>query len=517
MVWSTIRRHVSGARPVRVIGRLLAALSALALAAAAGEPAADRSGAPPESLSLRRAIQLALANNRNLMKAGLDREVQRFDLRVALDEFLPNLDVASGIRYNPVTTAGTETETRSGTASAVVTQRIPTGARFGLVWDNTATDRSTATAKVYDSSLFLQLDQPLLRGAGLGPNLAGVRIARLAEQNNVLEFQRTVMNTVTGVIFVYRALQQAQRQVEVSESAVTRAREQLRINRALVTSGILPPVEIIQTEADIANQEYNLLTAQATRDSARVALVKVLDVDRDSVFVPSEDIVLPEFALDPSTCRQLAFAHRPDYRQALQSKSISELDAAAARNNQLWALNLSSRYRLTGNDTTYPGAFDSTFSRHDEDWNVGLTLQIPFGDLTRRQAYLRARNRAHKADLDVTEVTENIELEVRDAYRTVELTSRRVRVATVARELAERKLDIEKGKLQVGRTTNFAVVTFQNDLISARLNEIAAQIAYLNSLTLLEQTLGTTLGVWGIRVEDYGDGTGPARAVASTP
>lgn len=514
MVSPAFSRPLQGARLHRAI---LIGICLLPAPLAAAETPAE---AIPEkretSLSLRQAIQLALMHSRSLEKAGLDREVQRFDLRVAEDEFIPKLDLISSARHNPVSTVGGySATTRTGTVTAALTERLPTGARFGLTWDTTAVDSSTALAKTYGSSVFLQLDQPLLRGGGLPANLANLRIARLAEQTNILEFKRIVIGTVTTVILVYRMLQQAQRQVEVSESALARAREQLRINRALVSSGNLAPVEIIQTEADIANQEYNLLTAQSNRDSARFALIKVLDIDRDTQLVSTDPLVLPEFTLDLATCRQLAFAHRPDYQQVQQGKAISDLGVVSARNQQLWSLNLSSRYRISGDDVDFTSAVDRSLARANEDWNIGLTLQVPLRDLTRRQSYLRARSRAQKAAIDLTEVTENIEIEVRDALRTIDLASRRVKVAAVARELSERKLEIERGKLQAGRTTNFAIVTFQNDLVSTRLNEIAAQIAYLNALTLLEQTLGTTLTIWGIRIEDLAQAPGPARAVTT--
>jgi outer membrane protein len=474
-----------------------------------------------EPLTLQQAIHLALLNNRTLEKAGLDRESQRFDLRVAEDEFFPNLDLTSTVRYNPLTEDGLETTTRTGSIAATVSQRAPTGARFGLTWDTLATDTVGSRSKVYDSGLYLQLDQPLLRGAGLRTNLTNLRVARLNEQVNLLEYKRIVMNTVSSVIFSYRALLQAHRQVEVAISARERAREQLRINNALVAHGIIPPVEIVQTEADIANQELNVLSARGILDAARYALVKILDVDRSTIYRPIDEITIPEFNLDTETARRLAYENRPDYQQVLQGKHVTQLSEYAARNNRLWALNLSSRYRLTGTDNSFPNALDRSLSRLNEDWNVGVTLQVPFGDLTREQAHVRARIRDQKASLDVTEVTENIEIEVRESLRIVRLAYQRAKVAAVARELAERKLEIEKGKLQVGRTTNFAIVTFQNDLITSRLNEIGAQIAYLNSLTTLEQTLGTTLDVWGIRIQELSrlsNSSQPAPVpVAATP
>jgi len=73
-----------------------------------------------------------------------------------------------------------------------------------------------------------------------------------------------------------------------------------------------------------------------------------------------------------------------------------------------------------------------------------------------------------------------------------------VDLATKARILAERQLAVEQEKLNVGRTTNFQLVTFQNDLVNAQNNELNAKIAYLNALSGLDQIIGTTLDTWKI-------------------
>jgi outer membrane protein TolC len=72
-------------------------------------------------------------------------------------------------------------------------------------------------------------------------------------------------------------------------------------------------------------------------------------------------------------------------------------------------------------------------------------------------------------------------------------------------ELAEKKLNIEQEKLGAGRTTNFQFVSFQRDLQTAQLNELSAMTAYLNSLTSLDDTLGTTLATWKIDVKKEDD------------
>ncbi len=489
-------------------------LAPLLFAAAASADETPPPAPPPaEGLTLRTAIRIALLNNRTLEKAALDRETQRFDLRVAEDEFVPNLNLSSTALHNPVTRADARSTTRDAGVSAEVTQRLPTGGRVAIVWTSDGTEVTPGGRPIdYDSSLSLRLDQPLLRGGGLRTNLANLRIARLAEEGNILEFRRTIINTVTQVVFAYRSLLQARLQLEVTETALLRAREQMRVNRALVDAGILAPVEIIQTEADIAAQEFNVLTARSALDSARFNLVKLLDIDRDAALEATDATDPPDFTLTLDEARDLAYANRPDYLQAEQALRIAGFGADVAKNNRLWSLALTSRYRLDGSDEALGDAIDRTFSRADENWSVGLTLDVPVGDLTRRQGLLRARSRALKAAIDLVEARENIEIELRDAFRSIELNLQRVRVATVGRELAERKLEIERGKLQSGRTTNFAIVTFQNDLVRARLNEITARITLLNALNALDQTTGSTLEAWGIRIEEL-DGGRPAPVV----
>ena len=55
-------------------------------------------------------------------------------------------------------------------------------------------------------------------------------------------------------------------------------------------------------------------------------------------------------------------------------------------------------------------------------------------------------------------------------------------------------------KLKSGLTTNFQVVTFQNDLRTSEINETDSIINYQNALTEFDQALGTTLKTWKIEL-----------------
>ena len=121
------------------------------------------------------------------------------------------------------------------------------------------------------------------------------------------------------------------------------------------------------------------------------------------------------------------------------------------------------------------------------------------------RAYLGAKNDLEKALLAFEKMKLDIEISVQNAVRNVDSNYRSLLSAKLARELAERKLSIEQEKLGAGRTTNFQLVSFQRDLQTAQLNELSAMTTYLNSLTNLDDTLGTTLTTWRIEVKKEDD------------
>jgi len=114
---------------------------------------------------------------------------------------------------------------------------------------------------------------------------------------------------------------------------------------------------------------------------------------------------------------------------------------------------------------------------------------------------LRASTALQQAEHNLTELRQNIDIEVRNAVRDVAVRLRQVELARRARDLAEQKIDIEREKLRLGLSTNFQLVIFENDLVNARNNEVNTTIAYLNALTAFDRTLGTTLETWKIDIK----------------
>jgi outer membrane protein TolC len=98
------------------------------------------------------------------------------------------------------------------------------------------------------------------------------------------------------------------------------------------------------------------------------------------------------------------------------------------------------------------------------------------------------------------ETRQTVEHRIRDATRNVQTRWRQLELSIKARDLSRQKLEAEKEKLQVGQSSNFQVLSFENDLRNAENARLNAQITYLNTLTELDERMGKTLDVWSIPI-----------------
>ena len=91
---------------------------------------------------------------------------------------------------------------------------------------------------------------------------------------------------------------------------------------------------------------------------------------------------------------------------------------------------------------------------------------------------------------------------------TAQSNTERVQAAQAARELAQKQLEAEQSKFEVGMSTNYNVIQSQRDLATAQNNELQAILNYRKSLVELERLQQTTLQNLNITVIAAGGAVG---------
>ena len=450
--------------------------------AAAQSPVPESAGADPGllRLDLREAIFLALRNSRAAIEARIGREEQQ----LALDEAEERYDPKAG--DFGVRTGASSTSDETASVALGPSLRVPTGGSFSLRWSKPLTgqsDRSPATS--------LTFRQPLLKGFGPEIDRWPLRRARLLERVDIRAFRDRVAGVIGSVIGAYRGALRAARRVTIAREALARAERQLEINRALVEAGRMAPQDLVQTEATVADREYSLTDAENSLENANSTLVNILDLEEGVRIEPSEEPPIEPERPDLEESMETAFARRTDWLSAELGLEFARMDLRIAEDNRLPDLALDAR-------ATHRGSSERT------DYAGGLTLTVPLWDEGPRRALVRARNGVRRAEMRLAERRQSIRIQVRRSVHGVAVALRRIDLAGQARELAERKLDIERLKLQQGLSSSFQLDRFEDDLVNAQRRELDAVVGYRNALDSLSRTLGTTLDRWGIAIEQVG-------------
>ena len=117
----------------------------------------------------------------------------------------------------------------------------------------------------------------------------------------------------------------------------------------------------------------------------------------------------------------------------------------------------------------------------------------PISNKAARSDYDRALSAKKFAQAQVDATAQQIALEVRNAIIRVEMNRAHIETAAKARETAQKTLDAEQKKFDLGVSTLFFVLQDQTNLTIAQTNEVQALVNYTKSLVALDRATGQTL------------------------
>ncbi len=446
---------------------------------------ADSGGTVPATvfdLTLEDAIGRALERNRPLLNRRLDREVERFALDVAGDRWRPRVSVSPFLRRE----SADRVENRRAGIGARTTLRVPTGGEFALGWDEALSSAFGDTRKQT-----LSFTQPLLKGAWPSVETAPIRRARMEERIGFLALRQAVADLIVEVVGSYRALVAASRQVEIGETALRRAREQLEATRALIRAGRVARREAIRSEAAVANRELSLARARNRLEAANFRLIGLLELGSTVRVRPLDGLTVEPGQGAPEPSLDEALGSRAEFQQARLRVEIARVGLVVARSNVLPDLSLG--IELSRDRT---GRSDSL---------LRLDAVIPLNDRAPELERLRARNALRKAERDLAELRESVGIALRQAVNDVEVGLRLIGLARDASALARENLAIERNKFGQGLSSTFEVAVSEDELVRAEQAELDARLAWLDARTRLDRVSGQTLARWGVALKAVGE------------
>ena len=463
----------------------------------------------PVRLELTRdgAVLSALARNPSLVVQRLTAEISSTNVQDARAQFDPALQASASYRKDSSVSSGATSSTVVGSggqpshsrqyqSEVTVSEYLPTGTEVYLS-GGMSRSRPDSTDWTYTGSWSAGINQSLLRGFGLGPNLVALRQARNAEAVSQQELRSFVLELVHQVEVAYWELVLATETLKIREFSVQLASEQLKLNEDMIAVGKLSGDARVSAEAELASQEADLVDARAAVKGQAIDLIRLVNPEAEVQWelspVPVDPPEVQSVDVNAQVSARLADMYRPELIQSRLSLANRQLEVEKTRNELLPKLDMFASYsRLSSGATTR----DAT--RHLDDnelasYEIGLSLGLSPLNRSERAGFRRAELDQQKAEASIENLKQLIEAGVRQDVIEVQRQWERVRSTQQVVKSRAEQLEVEKSKFLVGKSTNLDVSLVQRDLIEAQLAEVTARIKYIESLTGLYLGEGTLL------------------------
>lgn len=475
-------------------------------------------------LSLRDYLGLVVANNPDVVIQRLTVQFSQDAITRAFAPFDPFL-TASFSATRSITPTGTLLQGASTLNTLTqplqlgYTQTFEPGTQLAITYNDfkTSTNSSFSTYNPeLSSSINFSVTQPLLRGRGVYINMLPVTIARsrlraadYAFQNQLLQLITAAESAYWDVVGARENLRVQQESLKLAEAALTRAQKELEL-------GATSPLEIYQPQANRAAAELQVSLAQYQLAQTEDALRRQIGADLDPklreipiVLTATLEPPADSAKVNPQEAVAKAMETRPDLKNVVQSMDADDLSIKLTNDGLRPNLSLNAQYGSQGlggiyypetnllNPTTpvvpVPGgigeALAGTFGFSNPTYGMGLTLQLPIKD---RQTAANLADALVQKKIDAytkRSTEENIRLQVLQAVQSLNSAKEGIRIGTIARDLARKRVEADQKRYELGAITLYFLLSSQTDFITAESNLVNQIINYRRGeLNLLQRT-----------------------------
>jgi len=463
----------------------------------------------PIKITPAKAILIALENNRSLSVEKMNPFIQKTFEQQLRAEFDPTIEAEiSGLRSKAEMLKqpeGYNGHSTSNIYEGIISLKkfFPTGTFLEADAIVETTDSDVYNRTFSSARLGLSATQSLLRGFGSEVNLAQLRQSQIDTDISQYELRGFSETLVAQVETAYWDYALSRRQIEIVLESVKVAKQQIAETQEMIKVGTMAEAELAALQAELASQQQELINARSLQESARLKLLRLLNPLGDSLW--SRDVILvhppflPNIELDEVQSHvSLATSIRPEINQAKLEIKQKDLEIVRTKNGLLPRMDLFISLGKTGYSDSFVNSAND-ISEENYDVMIGVNLEYPLFNRDARAQHQRSLLRRDQAEMALNNLTQLIELDVRNAYIEVNRTREQISASTATRRFEEEKLRVETEKFRVGHSTNFFVAQAQRDLLLSKINEVQSVVDFLKALIQFYRLEGSLLERRGIK------------------
>jgi outer membrane protein TolC len=492
------------------------------------EPAAEATGTPL-ALTVEEAVEIALERNYAVQLAELDVANANAQIREQWGSLYPQASLSSSYTRNVVSAnpfAGSDAGGLFGALGALDwlayneqarTDDDPTTEPISLEEFRRRQAEGQAAAGITASASDNPFSVPnqFFNGVSVSQTLysgaafAAVRGAQSLREINEAALAQRRDEVIHQTRQAYYTALLATRQADVVAASVERTAETVEETDLLVAQGVVPKLNRLQAEVQLANLQTQLIQARAAAEAARDALLLTLGLPVDQPIALRGELAAPT---EPYRTVGLvdavgvALDERPDLAQARLAIRLQEVQRNITRAAYFPSVSAFADFGFNGNVpsnrqvVTQTGPFEYETSDRgffsDAYWDPSLSVGVRlnwtlFDGFQRRYQMQQRRIAIEQAEVRLAQAEQAAQLEVAQALRAVESARQRLAAQEQTVATAETAYQFAFERMANGVGTQLDVRQASDNLDQSRLLYLQAVYDLLVARSNLERATGT--------------------------
>ena len=417
-----------------------------------------------DNWDLERCITTAIENN---------LDVQRSSLQVGLAE--QNLTGSKGA-YLP-------------SANLFLNSNMNFGRTVDPFTNTFATDKVRSDA--YGINANWQIFNGLQRYNRYKQSQLGVMSAKYDADKMVNDISLAVTRSYLEILFNKEILSVAREQVDVTKKQEIRTRK-------MVSAGSLPEGDLLDIQAQLAQEELNEVTAQNNLDISRLKLLIVMRMDTLEDFL----IQVPDIEVDklsalgstPSFVYMKAIEILPEVKSAQMQYMSSERTVSAEKGRISPSLSVSGSVG-SGYSGKNPNDFGNQVSDNFNQ-TLGVSLSFPIlNSLSTHTAISRAKVNQELAENQMEQVKYQINETVKRAFYDAQAAKKKYTANEKSVSATKQSFEYANKRYELGMMNALEYSQSKNNMMRAESNLLQAKYDYVFKSKILEFYMGKPLSL----------------------
>ena len=415
----------------------------------------------PKQWTLRNCIDYALEHNITIRRNRINVESTQEDVKTAKADFLPSL---------------------SGNISQRIVNRPNSASGTIISGDNITTSESKTS---YNGSYGIDASWTVYNGSKRVNTLKQQQLNSRIAELTVDESENSIEENITQL---YVQILYSAEAVKVNESTLEVSQKEFERGQELFNAGSIASSDLAQLEAQVSNDNYQLVTSQTTLQNYKLQLKQLLELDGDfemDLFLPQLDdssVLIPLPTKDD--VYQTALNLRPEIESSKLNIEAADMNIKITRAGYIPSLSLSA-----GIGTTNANANDFSFSEQvKQNWNnsIGLTLSIPIFDKRQtKSAVNKAKLQRQTSELDLMDNQKTLYKTIESLWLSANSAQQQYVAATQKLKSTQASYALVSEQFNLGMKNTVELLTEKNNLLSAQQETLQAKYTAILNAGLL--------------------------------